>query len=323
MEAFAYASPRTIAEAVALLEREGAAVLAGGTDLLSLMKDGVVAPKLLVNIKQIAGLDAIEAAGVLRIGATATLARIASHPGLAASHPAIVQAIEGILSPQIRAMGTLGGELCQRPRCWYYRAGFGLLARRDGRSMVEAGDHRYHAIFGDGPARFVSPSTVAPALIALGARIRVYGPRGERFLRLEDFYLSPVAEGDREHLLGPAELVIGVDVPEPDGRRSATYEVRQRHALDWPLAAAAVAFRLDGDRVSRARVVLGHVAPTPILSAAAAQALEAAPLSHESAEAAGRAAVASAKPLPGNAYKVQLAAVAVRRAVLRGAGREA
>jgi xanthine dehydrogenase YagS FAD-binding subunit len=234
----------------------------------------------------------------------------------------LAQAVDGIRSPQLRAMGTVGGELLQHPRCWYYRAGFGLLALRDGRSMVTAGDNRYHAILGtEGPAWFVHASSLAPPLLALGARVRVAGPDGERERPLAELYRVPSRDGEREHTLRPGEILTQILVPAT-AARSATYEVRQHESMDWPLAAAAVALELNGETVKSARVVLGHVAPTPFAAAGAVAALAGKTLTDATIAAAGEAAVAGARPLSGNAYKVQLARVATRRALLRAAGRE-
>jgi xanthine dehydrogenase YagS FAD-binding subunit len=220
-------------------------------------------------------------------------------------------------------MGTVAGELCQRPRCWYYRAGFGLLAERNGSSMVTAGDNRYHAILGnEGPAYFVSPSSLAPALVALGAKVRVLGPDGERELPVAELYRTPVREGERELALGREELVTEIVVPRR-GLVSATYEVRPRTVLDWPLAAAAVAFALEGDVVSEATVVLGHVAPVPWTASAAAERLRGQSLSEATAATAAEAAVEGARPLSRNGYKVQLARTATRRAILRASSGDA
>ncbi|HKV38359.1 MAG TPA: FAD binding domain-containing protein, partial [Blastocatellia bacterium] len=220
------------------------------------------------------------------------------------------------------AMGTVGGDICQRPRCWYYRAGFGLLGQDEsGKSLVEAGDNRSHAILGNGgPAYFVSPSSLAPALIAFGAKLKVQGPGGSRDIPVEKFFVVPQSAGDREQDLKPNEIVSEILVPHPlPGSRSATYEVRQKEALDWPLAAASVVLHLSAGKVKTARVVLGHVAPIPWPSAEAERTLADKAVSESLAEAAGAAAVEGAKPLSHNGYKVQLARVAVKRAILRAA----
>ena len=319
MQAFEYASPATLQEAIALLGPKWgeAAVLAGGTDLISLMKDYVDTPKRVVNIKGIKELGGIsKAAAGLRIGALVTFDEMLASADLKL-YPAILAAVRGVSSPQIRNMGTVGGDLCQRPRCWYFRGGFGLLARHEGKNLVEDGDNRYHAIFGNGPARFVSASSLGPPLIALGARITVAGPAGNRTVTAEKFFVSPKSDSDREIAIKPNEIVTEIIVPAAG--RNATYEVRQKEALDWPLATASVALRMKGSSVASARIVLGHVAPTPWVAAGAEKFLAGKSLTQDVAEEAGKTAAADAKPLSGNAYKVQLAKVAVKRALLAAA----
>ncbi|HMD96943.1 MAG TPA: FAD binding domain-containing protein [Terriglobia bacterium] len=324
MQAFEYASPKTREEAVKLLgstwgETE---VLAGGTDLISLMKDFVSTPKRVVSLTGVAGLGGVEFSSGkgLRIGAMATIEDLMDHPAVRQNYPGIVQAAEGISSQQIRAIGTVGGELCQRPRCWYYRGGYGLLATDHGKPLVPSGDNRYHAILGNaGPAYFVSPSSLAPILIALGAKVKLFGPEGERELDVEKFFVMPASDQEREHALKPNEIVTEINVPHHARAKMATYEVRQKEALDWPLAAAAVVLHMEGSNVSGARVVLGHVAPVPWPSPEAEQELAGKPPSMSVAASAGAAAVSKATPLGGNKYKVQLAKVAVKRAILQAA----
>ena len=323
MRAFEYANPSTKDEALALLE-SGAQPLAGGTDLLSLMKDNVVSPSRLVNLKSIEEMQGLgwEEGGGLRIGAVATLDELVADEQLQARFPSLVQAVDGIRSPQLRTMGTVGGELLQRPRCWYYRAGFGLLALKDGASMIPEGDNRYHAVLGnEGAAYFVSPSSLAPPLISLGARVRIVGPDGERELALVDLYRTPASEGEREVVLQWNELLTDILVPD-SGTQNATYEVRQKEALDWPLATASVALETDSGVIRSASVVLGHVAPTPFVAVAAQAALEGQSMNTETAERAGSAAVEGAKALSQNGYKIQLAKVATKRAILRAGGAE-
>jgi xanthine dehydrogenase YagS FAD-binding subunit len=323
MPPFEYARPSTIDEAIALLTR-GAEPLAGGTDLLSLIKSRIVTPTRLVSL---AGIEILREigweGGSVRIGAAVALEALAADPQVARRFPALVHAVDGILSPQIRTMGTVGGDLCQRPRCWYFRNGFGLLARHEGKPLVLDGDNRYHAIFGnDGPAAFVSPSSLAPALVALGAVVELRAGKETRAVPVAEFFRAPKAENEREIDLPAGAIVTEVRVPDSSGRANATYEVRAHESLDWPLAAAAVSLDLQGNVVRDARVVLGHVAPVPWPAPAAERALAGKAVTVETAKAAGAAAVAGAKPLSRNAYKVRLAAVAVERAVLRAAGKE-
>ena len=324
MEAFEYASPKSKEEAIKLLAGEWGKteILAGGTDLLSLIKDGAAHPNRLVSLKSVEGLGGIEYKedSGLRLGAMATIDDLMSHDDVRAHYPALADAAGGIRSPQICSVGTVGGDLCQRPRCWYYRAGYGLLATYNGKALVPDGDNRYHAILGNaGPAYFVNPSSLAPILIALGARLSIQGPQGSREVGADKFFSTPGAEGQREYDLKPNEILTGISVPPAGGAKMAVYEVRQKEALDWPLAAAAVVLTMDGQTVKSARVVLGHVAPVPWPSAEAEAALAGKAVSEAVAEAAGQAAVAKAKPLSMNGYKVQLARVAVKRAVLKAA----
>jgi xanthine dehydrogenase YagS FAD-binding subunit len=324
MRAFEFVSPTTKEQAASLLASSWGEteVLAGGTDLLSLMKDEATAPKRLVNIKGIAELRGIsfDAKSGLRLGALATLQDVLDDPTVRKSYPAIHTAAAGVTSPQIRAMGTVGGDLCQRPRCWYFRSGLGLFGQGPGgRPLAVEGDNRYHAILGNaGPAYHVNPSSLAPALIALGATVRAFGPRGARDIPAEKFFTTPKSASEREYDLRPNEIVTEVRVPPPSGR-SATYEVREKEALDWPLAAAAVALKMNGNGIQSARVVLGHVAPVPWVSPEAAAALAGKPANEQTAKAAGEAALKNARALSGNAYKIQLARVAVKRAVLEAA----
>jgi xanthine dehydrogenase YagS FAD-binding subunit len=326
MQAFEYATP-TKKEQIAVLLGDNGSVLAGGTDLLALMKDDIVTPKRLVNIKQIDGLRGIsyQPSTGLRIGALTTLAELSEATKDLSAYPVLTEAAREAASPQIRNLATIGGNMCQRPRDWYFRNGMGLLATKDGKSLVREGDNRYAAILGnDGAALFVSPSTIAPVLIALGAKIRLYSAKGSgsgvRELQLEKFFVIPTQEGQREHDLKPDEIVVEIVVPPPSkSLKTSSYEVRQRAAFDWPLAHAAVALEMDGNTVKSARVVLGHVAPVPWISEEAAAVLVGKPVNNDTAMAAANAAVAKAKPLSRNKYKVTLTKAAVKRAVINAA----
>lgn len=325
MNRFEYVSPNSVKQALGLLSTNwgDAGILAGGTDLLALMKDYVVSPKRVVNIKQLPGMHAISAErDGLRIGALVTLDRIVDAPQIRREFSALAQCVADAASPQIRNMATIGGNLCQRPRCWYFRNGMGLLPRTaEGKSLVVEGDNRYHAILGnEGPAYFVSPSTIAPMLIAYGARLRITGPTGEREVDVEKFFRIPTSENEREHDLKANELITAVDVPPTKGVRLASYEVRQRASFDWPLATASVALQMDGSTVQRALIVMGAVAPVPWVSQEAAQAITGKSIDERTASLAGEAAVGKARPLSHNDYKVKLAAVAVKRALLAAAG---
>ena len=324
MNRFEYGRPTTVAEAIGLLSEKAdeVAPLAGGTDLLSLMKDFVVEPKRLVSLMGVAELRGVQGAGPgLSIGATTTIEELLAHADLGTKWPALRQAAEGIRSPQLRAMGTVGGELLQRPRCWYFRHGHGLLAvDPKGDSLVVKGDHRYHAVLGNaGAAKFVNPSSLAPALIALRASARIVGRKGERTVLVADLYRTPARSGEREFTVAPDEVLTHVLVPG-GGERSATCEIRPRQGLDWPLATASAALTMDGAKVKSAEIVLGHVAPRPWIAEAAGKGLAGRAPDEAALAAAAEAAVAGAAPLPMNRYKVNLARVAVRRALAAAAG---
>jgi len=224
-------------------------------------------------------------------------------------------------TPQIRNMATLGGNLLQRPRCWYFRAGNGLLAMKDGKSLVRGGDNRYHAIFmTDGDALYVNPSSLAVPLIALGATATVKGPKGERTVPVEDLYLVPKTDKDSELSVAPGELLTKVMIPPARGK-NASYEIRQKQAHDWPLVLASVNLTLDGDKVSASRIVIYGVAPVPWRSSAAEKSITGKPVTLETAAVAGEDATEGAMPLSMNAYKVSLTKTAVKRALLAAVGK--
>lgn len=325
MKAFQYAAPLEEAGVLEVLSSEPGKteVLAGGTDLVGLMRKMIVTPERVVNIKEVSTIRGVEAdSSGVRIGAVTTLDDLLESPELD-DYPAVKQAIRGINSQQLQAQGTIGGELCQRPRCWYFRNGYGLLAQ--GGRLVAQGENRYHAIFGNaGPAKFVHPSRLAPALVALGAGVRIIGPAAgdETLLPLAEFFRTPRGDDEREHILLPNQLLTHILLPRASGVANATYEVRQGAGPDYPLASAAAALVIQGGLVREASVVLGHVAPVPWVSPAAAEAILGRPVNAQTARLAGEAAIASATPLSDNRYKVQLARVAVQRAILLAAGLE-
>jgi xanthine dehydrogenase YagS FAD-binding subunit len=257
------------------------------------------------------------------IGAGTKLAEIAGHAELRKLFPSLTTPAGDIGGPQIRNMGTLGGNLAQRNRCWYFRdEQVNCLLKGGEKCFALDGENQYHAIFTQGhKCVIVNPSTLAPALIALGATAEVLGPKGKRTLPLAKFFHAPSSAAEREHVLEPNEIVLAVHVPK-SGLRSASYEVRHKQSYDWPLVQAAVAFKLDDGKATGVKVVLGHVAPTPHVAAEAAKALEGKEITEETATDAGKAAAKGAKPLAKNGYKVKLVEVAVKRAVLTAAGQK-
>jgi xanthine dehydrogenase YagS FAD-binding subunit len=326
MKNFQYYRPSTIDQAVALLEPRwgNTELLAGGTDLLDLQKEYVAQPGRVVSLGAVANLDRIALSDKsATIGAGAKLSAIAAHEQLRRHFPSLTAAADQIGGPQIRNMGTLGGNLCQRNRCWYFRdEHVNCLIKGGNTCFALNGENKYHAVFTQGQrCVIVNPSTLAPALIALGASANVQGPKGRRTVQISSFFRAPNGPADREHTLEPNEMV--VDVTIPIGRlANASYEVRHKQSYDWPLVQAAVAFQggRDGGKATGVRIVLGHVAPTPHVAEAAAKALNDRAITEATATAAGRAAAENAKPLSQNAYKLRLIEVAVKRALLLAAG---
>jgi len=320
MNSFEYAAPKNLKDATALLGDKWGEVeiLAGGTDLISSLKQHIVQPKRVVSLKNISDLRGIKSSkGAIRIGAMTRLGELARNNDVLKQFPALVTAVNNIASPQMLSMGTVGGELCQRPRCWYFRNGFGLLGTQGDTSLVRNGDNRYHAIFGtDGPALFVSASSLGPVLVALGATLTAQGPSGKaRQIEATQFFRAPKSEQEREIALEPNEILTDISIPTT-GLRNATYEIRHRHGLDWPYVTATVAFNDQNGGVSDPRVVLGHVAATPWIARSAGQALNGTRIDENAAAKCADAAVQGAKPLSNNAYKIQLVKAAVKRAVL-------
>jgi xanthine dehydrogenase YagS FAD-binding subunit len=335
MKNFKYYRPASAKEAVGLLDKTwgSAELLAGGTDLHDLQKQYVAQPEKVVSLNGIKDLAGIEVLGKelgqkdgsrteVTIKAGTKLADIAAHKELGKLFPALTLTANDIGGPQIRNMGTLGGNLCQRNRCWYFRdEHVHCLLKGGDKCYALDGDNRYHAVFAKGhQCVIVNPSTLAPVLIALGAKAEVVGPKGERTVALDQFFHAPTKPTEREHVLAPNELVLAVKISTPASLKNASYEVRHKQAYDWPLVQAAVAFRLDGGKAKNVKIVLGHVAPTPVVATAAAKELEGKEVTEETAAAAGKAATEGTKPLSHTGYKVKLIEVAVKRAILTAAG---
>lgn len=319
MKAFAYVNAANEKDALAALvpERGRALPLAGGQDLLSLMKDYVSQPDRVVNVKTLDATIGAVAGGGLRIGSAVTLVQLGEHVAAQKAYPALTKAAHEVGTPQIRNVGTVGGNLCQRPRCWYFRnEEFRCLKKGGPRCYAVDGENQFHAIFGDGPCHIVHPSSLAVPLIAYGASVRVVGPSGERDVPVEDFFVTPDRSMFAENVLAPNELLTHVTLPAPGNVKSATYEVRYKQSHDWPIAFASVVLTMNANIVQRARVVLGAVAPVPWRSREAEKALEGKTVTEAVAEGAATAALAGARPMTQNTYKVQVAKTALKRALL-------
>jgi xanthine dehydrogenase YagS FAD-binding subunit len=320
---FAYVNAADQAQAVAALSAERGKVLplAGGMDLLALMKDYIVQPETLVNVKGLPSAIAVPAQGLATIGAAARLADVAAHQALGAQFPALAAAAGSVGTPQIRNSGTVGGNIMQRPRCWYFRnEEFHCLKKGGSRCFAVDGENQFHAIFGEAPCHIVHPSTLALPVIAYGGRFRVVGPDGEREVEADKFFLTPDRNMYGETVLEPNELVTHVILPRATNVKSAHYEIKFKQSHDWPVAMATVALTMNGATVETARVVLGAVAPIPWRSREAEAVLKGKAITAQVVAEAAQAALKNAKPMSQNAYKVQLARVALERAISRAAG---
>ena len=323
MKPFAYVNAAGEKEAVAALgpERGRFLPLAGGMDLLAMMKDYIAQPERLVNVKGLDRTIARTPDGGMRIGAAVTLTQLAEHTDARRMYPAVTDAAGEVGTPQIRNVGTVGGNINQRPRCWYFRNEEFLCLKKGGSTCYAVeGENQYHAIFGDGPCHIVHPSSLAVPAVALNAMFRVVGPAGERLVAAGDYFQMPDRNLFGETVLAANELLTHMMLPAPGALRMATYEVRFKQSHDWPLAFASVALSMSGDTVRGARIVMGAVAPVPWRSAAAETALTGKRLSEEAAMTAADAAVQGAKPMTLNSYKVQIARTAVKRAIMKAAG---
>jgi xanthine dehydrogenase YagS FAD-binding subunit len=343
MERFAWLGARTVSEAAAAASTTvadamagtaaaagGAAmdvVKAGGVDVLDLLKDRLVAPATLVSLTGIGALTAIAAdeGGGLRIGSMATLATLAGHPEVQRRYPALGEAVNGSASPQIRHVATLGGNLLQRPRCWYFRSPqFLCLRKGGGHCFAIPGENRYHAVFDNAECAIVHPSTAATVLVALGASVELVNAAGAvRRVRLEDFFVLPDTDVQRENDLRPHEILTAIVLPPlPATVRMAHLKQGETDSFDWPLADVAVLLDVGPQGICRrAAVVLGAAAPAPHRARAAETALTGQRIDEGVAGAAALAALQGATPLGGNAYKLPLFQALVRRAVLRAAAR--
>src|SRR6266478_3214423 len=278
MNRFEVIAPADLGSASRLMAEDGHVALAGGVDVLDLAKQNILAPIALVNLKGLKELSGIEvrASGELRLGATVKLSEIAENPVVRAKFAAIAQAAGEAATPQIRNLGTVGGNILQRPRCWYFRNPDVNCLKKGGDTCYSIGGlNRYHAILGGGPSYIVHPSNLAPALVAFRANARIVGPSGERVVELEKFFALPTVDPKRENLLRTGEIITEVIVPAPAANTRSVYiEAREKQSFDWPLVSAAVVIeRAPGAKSIRdARVVMGAVAPVPWRSVEAEQA---------------------------------------------------
>ena len=342
MPRFEWSSARTVAEAAAASSAtvadamlaapagaspaQAAVFQAGGIDVLDLMKENLLAPRRVVSVRGVAGLDRIaeDGRGGVRIGALATLEQVATHPLVVRRYAALADALAGSASPQIRHIATLGGNILQRPRCWYFRSVLHRCLRKGGgRCFAIHGENQYHAVFSNEVCAVVHPSTAATALVAFDASVEIANAQGElRRPLLDEFFVAPEIDVQRENDLKPGEVATAVLLPPlAAGATSAHLRESDKLSFDWPIADVAVVLERDADgRCRGAAVVLGAAAPVPYRARAAEELLVGKAIDEAVARAAGQAALEGATPLARNHYKLPIFAVLVRRALLRAAG---
>jgi xanthine dehydrogenase YagS FAD-binding subunit len=324
MNKFSFVDCTTVDEALAEL-KDGAVLKAGGIDLIDLMKEGIVSPPRLVNIRNVSSLRVITvSADGLHIGPLSTLSEIAEHPGIKRDYTALSDAAGHAATPQIRNMATIGGNITQRPRCWYFRSSDFDCKKKGGGSDVchaQEGENQYHAVMNNSTCAMVHPSSTAVPLLAMNAQVEIRSAHAKRTVSMSEFYVPPEKSLVNETVLSPGEIITGIFVPAPEpGTRSAYQKYGEKESFDWPLADAGIVLVMDGARCRKAAVVMGVAAPTPLRSQAAEKVLAGATISEDTARRAAKAAMESATPLSQNAFKVQLFQTAIYRTILLAAG---
>jgi xanthine dehydrogenase YagS FAD-binding subunit len=330
MKTFANVNARDAKHAVALSQqarRDGkvAAFNGGGTDLLGQVKERVVSPDVLVNLRTIKGLDEVSSTrGMVNVGGLITLDALSRDPRIRRDYAVLAEAAETVATPQIRNFGTLAGNVCQRPWCWYFRNGFPCYKAGGDQCFSVTGENQFHAIFGGGPSFIVHPSDTAVALMALDATFRIVGSQGERFVPASNFFVLPQRTPARENILADDEMLAGVELPaQRPGMRSIYHKVLDREAWTHAVVSAAIVLELEKGICRSARIVLGGVAPIPWRVPAAETLLIGQRVTPDLAAQVAEAALAGANPLRNNAYKVPLTKTIVRRTVLELANKTA
>lgn len=295
----------------------------GGSDLLALVKDQIVQPDVVVHLTSIQGADRIErSASGLTIGGLVTLDALSRDEAIRGPYAVLAEAAASVATPQIRNVGTLAGNVCQRPWCWYYRNGFPCYKAGGNQCFSFAGENEFHAIFGGGPSYIVHPSDTAPALMALGATFTIVGPKGTRTVPASQFFTLPRQNAARENALADDEVLTSVRIPAQKAAVRSTYhKIMDREAWTHAVVSAAVTLEMDRDVCRSARVVLGGVAPIPWRLPEVEKLLAGQPITDALLEKVGDAAVSGARPLSQNAYKVPLTRNLVKRTVKELAAR--
>ena len=319
MKAFSNVNARDLKDAVAKLRQPNAVAVGGGSDLLGMVKEHLIQPDILVHLRSVRGNDevAYQAKSGAVIGGLITLDSLSHHPVIRDKYAVLAEAAESVGTPQIRNAGTLAGNVCQRPWCWYYRNGFPCYKAGGKQCFSITGENQFHAIFGGGPSFIVHPSDTAPALVALDAQFTVMGPSGTRMVPAEQFFALPKVDPARENVLASGEILTSVHLPLPKTNVRSTYhKILDREAWTHAVVSVAVVLQMTGQVCDSARIVLGGVAPTPWPLPGVEGMLAGRRITPELAAQAGEAALEGANPLAKNAYKVPLTKAVVRRTIL-------
>ena len=306
---FTYVRPDRLKEAVEQLEGREVRIHAGGTDLLSCLRDGVFDAGKVVSISALKDMHGIKetANGGLRIGALTTISEIADHELIRTKYAGLAQGASEVASPQLRNQGTIGGNICQKPRCWYYRGEFHCLRKGGAKCFAVKAENQFHCILGGNQCFIVHPSDTAPALVALQAKIRLHGPQGNRSVAAEDFFVPPATDPTRETVVGDREIVTEILLPPPPANLRSSYrKIRARKSWDFALAGAALALQFEGDKVRGGRVVLSGAAPVPWRSKEVEEVIIDSTLDAKTIDKASQAVIANARPMSKNRYKLHL-----------------
>ncbi len=316
---FSYVKAGSLAEAIKALGAPGARLHAGGTDLMGCLRDEVFKADKIVSISGLKELKGISAKpdGGLKIGSLTTLSEVAANGTIVDKYAVLAQAASEVASPQLREQGTIGGNLCQRPRCWYFRGDFHCAKKGGDNCYSVDGENQYHVIFGGAPCFAVHPSDTAVALVALQAQLTVVGPAGSKVVKIENFFTGPDKNIEKENILVPGEIVTAIHLPAPGSQLRSSYrKIRARRAWDFALTSVGVVLQAENGRVSKVRIVLGGVAPYPWRVEAAERLLIGKKIDPALAVAAGEAAAQGANPMRDNAYKVDMVKGAVAESIL-------
>jgi xanthine dehydrogenase YagS FAD-binding subunit len=328
MKTFSNSNARDFQHAVSLLQQtrqsgQAASLIGGGSDLLGMVKERIVTPDVLVNLKTIKGLDQVKSSNTgVNVGGLITLDMLSRNDVIRQQYSVLAEAAETVATPQIRNVGTLAGNVCQRPWCWYFRNGFPCYKNGGTTCFSFGGENQFHAIFGGGPSYIVHPSDTAVALLALDAKLRIVAPSGERVVSAADFFALPQQNPARENVLAENEALAEVQVPAPrEGTRSTYHKIMDREAWTHAVVSAAIVLEMDKQVCRSARIVLGGVAPIPWRLPEVEQMLAGEHVTEALAAGAAERAVAGAKPLAKNGYKIPLTKGVVRRTLVELANR--